>query len=215
MGELVELGVDIETGGLSPETNPLLQVAVYHPPSGRVFRSDVRPEPGADRLDAETLAVNGFTAERAAAAPTRADVDARLEAFLESVGVAPARGVPVGFNVGAFDMPFIRRNLNRSGPLFTRRSIDLNAVCFALAPVVGRNWQSLKAAAVQSAARCINVVVRAAPQGYSGFRPHDAGYDAMEAWYCLKHLREVALPYTAAVLIRQVARDVERSRYSR
>ena len=68
-------------------------------------------------------------------------VDARLRRWLderlddslqrdERTGLRPF--VPLGWNVGGFDMPFVRKFLPKSCELISRRSLDLNALCFAL-----------------------------------------------------------------------------------
>ena len=71
----------------------------------------------------------------------RADqVDRRLYRWLEDrLNDARARGehgvlrpfVPVGWNVGGFDMPFVRKFLPMSSTLISRRSLDLNALCYS------------------------------------------------------------------------------------
>lgn len=68
-------------------------------------------------------------------------VDARLRRWLddrlddalmrgEHTGLRPF--VPLGWNVGGFDMPFVRKFLPTSCELISRRSLDLNALCYAL-----------------------------------------------------------------------------------
>jgi len=47
----------------------------------------------------------------------------------ESTGLRPF--VPVGWNVGNFDMPFVRRFLPEASSLISRRSLDLNSLCYA------------------------------------------------------------------------------------
>jgi hypothetical protein len=74
-------------------------------------------------------------------AAERADVvDRRLYRWLEDrLTEARIRGdhavlrpfVPVGLNVGGFDMPFVRKFLPESSSLISRRSLDINALCFA------------------------------------------------------------------------------------
>ena len=68
-------------------------------------------------------------------APRAAEVDARLYGWLVKHGAHEewrADQVMVGFNVGAFDAPFIAQALPRSFSLFSRRYGDLNPLCFAL-----------------------------------------------------------------------------------
>ncbi|MFT3872653.1 MAG: hypothetical protein QM714_08400 [Nocardioides sp.] len=73
------------------------------------------------------------------AAPRADVVDARLHDWLVEHGAHEdwrADQVMVGFNVGAFDAPFISQALPRSFSLFSRRYGDLNPLCFALGHAV-------------------------------------------------------------------------------
>lgn len=47
----------------------------------------------------------------------------------EHTGLRPF--VPIGWNVGGFDMPFVRAFLPESSGLISRRSLDLNALCYS------------------------------------------------------------------------------------
>lgn len=69
------------------------------------------------------------------AAPRAAIVDDQLYDWLVDRGAredSRADQIMVGFNVGAFDAPFIAQALPRSFSLFSRRYGDLNPLCFAL-----------------------------------------------------------------------------------
>ena len=87
-----------------------------------------------------------------------------------------------GWNVGAFDLPFVRDTLPGLASLLSRRSVDLNAVCFTLGgtlPYFGsrpkwNTWKRLSKEAAQAELTAISV----APKW------HDAGYDALAALTC-------------------------------
>lgn len=74
------------------------------------------------------------------AAPRADQVDRSLHRWLEDrleeaqarhehTGIRPF--IPVGWNVGNFDMPFVRAFLPESSGLISRRSLDLNALCYS------------------------------------------------------------------------------------
>ncbi len=68
-------------------------------------------------------------------APRAAAVDDELFDWMVAHGAREERRadqIMVGFNVGAFDAPFIAQALPRSFSLFSRRYADLNPLCFAL-----------------------------------------------------------------------------------
>ena len=73
----------------------------------------------------------------AAPAPS---VDERLRIWLDTrlhdsyirgdhTGLRPF--IPLGWNVGGFDMPFVRKFLPLSCEIISRRSVDLNALCYS------------------------------------------------------------------------------------
>lgn len=82
-----------------------------------------------------------------------------------------------GFGMhNSFDMPFVRATLPRSAALFSRRSIDLNSICFLYGGPDG--WQDYKEEAKKEAARIA---------GES--RWHNAGFDAEAAILSFAYLR--------------------------
>ncbi len=74
-------------------------------------------------------------------------VDSCLAQFIEKGAVA------LGLNVATFDMNFIAAFLPLTAAQFTWRSIDLNAVYFAKAVEIGRNFWDVKNLSDKSAER--------------------------------------------------------------
>ena len=93
--------------------------------------------------------------------------------------------VAVGFNVGSFDMPFIEESLPELKSRFSRRTVDLNSVIFAMSNT-DAEFQKIKKAAKDYAREKMDGL-------FSGFkdREHDAEYDAVMALYCFEYLRSV------------------------
>lgn len=178
MGDLVLIGLDGEmTGSGSPEEFQLIQIGVATL-SGARWQSDI----GHSQYNSseEAMKVNGFTDERVKAGPPETVVDGWLNQFLAEHKVLEKRGIAVGWNVGSFDMPFVRRYLPQSAKRFSYRSLDLNSVCFTIGEATGRTWQSVKEEAKAAAVKTI------------GFEKwHDAGYDAMAAIRAWEHLRDM------------------------
>ena len=97
---------DVETGGLDPSRNPILQIAWIMDIDGVIVREqvyDVLPDP-TDEFSIAALDVNAFTLERMRAGRPFSYVAASLKGqFAEHTGV---RFMPVGHNV-TFDISFI------------------------------------------------------------------------------------------------------------
>ena len=124
---------------------------------------------------------------RDAQTPSEVD-DAAYEWLMARGGVEGRRQmVAVGFNVGAFDLPFFRQALPRTMTLISRRSLDLNAVCFTLdgwdpRSEDTRSWSGWKRSAKKAAAKMLDAA------GIGGSE-HSAGYDAALAIGCVEYLR--------------------------
>lgn len=106
---------------------------------GNTFESLIGHEPGWYQTE-QASAVHRIPDEDIISAERADQVDRRLYRWLQDrLEDARARGehtglrpfVPVGWNVGGFDMPFVREFLPESSALISRRSLDLNALCFS------------------------------------------------------------------------------------
>ena len=190
---MIVLGLDGEMSGSEVgEGDVLVQIGAAFSVTERYSSLIGWPE-GSYHSTEAGMAAHGISPADIAAARPAAEVDAELSAWLiaglaaRGLGTDAKRLVPVGFNVGAFDMPFVRANLPLTYGLLSRRVIDLNAFCMGYA-MSGRllagtapKWSGWKRLAVTAAERQI----RAA--GIEEQR-HDAGYDAVEAVLALEFL---------------------------
>lgn len=93
--------------------------------------------------------------------------------------------VMVGFNVGSFDRPFIKRTLPITYGKFSRRSVDLNSVIFSMSDT-NSEFEYIKANAKDYAFEKMDGM-------FSDFknRQHDAEYDAVMSLYCFEYLRSI------------------------
>lgn len=112
-------------------------------------------------------------------------VDLNCYEFLVSQGADTKRRnntIAVGWNVGSFDMPFVRTSLPKTNSLFSRRTVDLNALCFALD---GKEDNGVEISFETWKKRSKEYAIEAI-----GFEnAHDAGWDALMSLYCFHYLR--------------------------
>lgn len=136
--------------------------------------------PGEMLWDEKAVAVPGFSRSDLPSYVNSEEVDKNAYDFLVAQGADPKRRtktVPVGWNVGAFDMPFVRETLPLTYSLFSRRTVDLNALCFALNGKNNLNFESWKKRSKEYAIEKI---------GYED--AHDAAWDAKMSLYCFEYL---------------------------
>lgn len=169
---------NIHTGG------KLIQIGMARIVKGSIETIGILLNPGKDmEWSEEAQAVHRFTKENLASnglMPDSVDWDLAQWASANSI---KKDTIAVGFNVGSFDMPFLEQSLPELRSKFSRRSVDLNSVIFAMANT-DREVQKIKQASKKYA--------REKMQGlFSGFkdREHDAEYDAAMALYCFEYLR--------------------------
>jgi hypothetical protein len=147
--------------------------------TGATYGSMINP--GEMLWDERAVAVPGFTRADIPAEENWERVDQEAYDFLESQGVNVKRrnkNVPVGWNVGAFDMPYVRETLPKTYSLLSRRTVDLNVLCFLLDGKDNLNFDSWKKRSKQYAIEKI---------GYDN--AHDAVWDAQMSLYCFEYLK--------------------------
>ena len=92
---------DLETTGVDPETDEILQIAIVNGAGETLLNTYVRPERHAEWPKA--MEVNGITPEMVEDAPRWEDIRTQVEdIFLEAKTIA-------GYNIKAFDLKFIDR----------------------------------------------------------------------------------------------------------
>lgn len=138
----------------------------------------------------KAMEVHGIPVETILAAPRAPEVDERLYAWcLAHGGKADKRKlVTVGWNVGAFDLPFVQQALPKTFSLLSRRSADLNAICFALGGMLDLGgsrpaWTGFRRMSKRHAEQSLTKLGIEAAW-------HDAGYDALAGLLSFEWLRE-------------------------
>lgn len=179
------IGLDIETTGSDVHKHGLIQIGVFVPDGdfrGDSFVSDVKPWPGVE-IDAEASKIHGITFERMMAAPESFEVDEQLAHWLEEHGIDHSNGHVVGFNVGSFDMVFVRKYLPKTAARLSYRTVDLNAILFTIAEWhPSEPFRELKRRAKRWAEAEVTTHFCRSPQW------HDAGYDALASYECWRYL---------------------------
>lgn len=145
--------------------------------------------PGPCRWERQAEAVHGIRQEEVARAIPAEQADELLVEWLTDRGMstsARSECIPVGFNVGAFDLPHMRAVLPRAHALMSARTVDLNALCFSLdgaaydgSACTWREWKRLASAFGWHTVRQVNLDAE----------PHHARDDAqvhVHAWRFLR-----------------------------
>lgn len=190
--EMRFFGVDVETSAIDLEDEAaLIQIGIAT--RGTVNADDMAftgsyVNPGDMYWDEESAAVHKISRETVNEAPEPAAVDEQMKRWLIDAGAhesARGQNIPVGWNVSGFDMPFIRRYLPYTYWMFSRRTVDLNALCFALDGKFDKNWEQWKGSAKDYATEKFIV--------NNEFRPHDARWDAVTSLLAFEYLRHAIL----------------------
>jgi DNA polymerase III epsilon subunit-like protein len=170
---------DIHTGG------KLIQIGMAKMQDGKMTSIASMLNPGGMEWSEEAEAVHEFTQdyiEKFGLDPSIVDQD-----LADWVGKGLERGntIAVGFNVGSFDMPFVKQSLPILFSKFSRRTVDLNALIFSLSDT-DKEFQRIKANAKRYAEQQMNNM-------FDGFknRQHDAEYDSVMALYCFEYIRSL------------------------
>ena len=158
-----------------------MKEGIIDPKSLAIFTSDI----GYDEynFEDEAMGVNKFTPERIKAGPIPSAVDKEASAWLDAhMGNGKRDLHAVGWNVGSFDMPFVRRYLPVIAKRFSYRAVDLNSIVFGMTDNDG-DYKYLKGRAKDAAAKSLAI-------RFPEPKWHDAGYDSAAALMAFKALRE-------------------------
>lgn len=155
------IAIDFETTSLDYYGLRPIQVGVAHVPFtdhvGFVSMAwDINWEPGTYgmEIDPESLKINSFTLDRIfwgeEGYQDHQEVDEELSNTLKRIkqrlqlGNKDEELIPLGWNVGKFDMDIMRRFLPNSFALVSHRTRELNTAVALAAEVCGVDYQKLK-----------------------------------------------------------------------
>ncbi len=131
--------IDLETGGLDPKRNPILQLAVLmEDEEGKIadtFFSYIRPD-GRLKIEADALEVNGITLQQLRDEPPEYMVMEHLIKFLKSHKVGTKQFEFCGYN-SRFDMDFFVAMFKRSKYQYWHYFNYYDVDVFALVKILG------------------------------------------------------------------------------
>jgi hypothetical protein len=151
------------------------------------YQLSMKINPGECQWSERAFEVHGITLESLQKESLPNEVDGRVYDWLIAIGADTNRRgktIPVGFNVGAFDMPFVKDSLPKTYSLFSRRTVDLNALCFALDYSLD-NGMPMKAETWKKRAKAYAI------EKIGTENQHDAGWDSLMHIYCFEYLKGV------------------------
>lgn len=145
------ISLDLETSGLDVHENTILSVGCVRLSDLTSFYADVRHK--SLNVSPEAMRVNKIDITTVDDAKRKAlsQVDLVLRDWLRSDPFYKEGKtytlIPMGMNVGTFDMTFVRKYFPKSAALFGYRSIDLNTLAFVQASKTEMTFKEVKKAA--------------------------------------------------------------------
>ena len=144
------ISIDTETGGTEAGKHSLLSIGCVRLSDmssfyAQIRQSDLLIHPEAMRVN--DLDVKGMDDK---SLDTMATVDIKLRDWLRTSPAYNGRAhsiVPMGLNVGSFDMQFVKANLPKSAGILSYRSIDINTLVMADALMRNVSYNTVKRAA--------------------------------------------------------------------
>ena len=154
----------------------------------QTYTQTMNPGNVASGWQREAEQVHGISQLDLEGAYTQWEVDKWTVEWLASRGATyqtRMKNVAVGFNVAGFDMPYVKQHLPKTFDLLSYRTVDLNAILFALTGVgkVGSSYEAWKHKAKAYA------VEKLASRGPA--QAHNAGWDSAMHLYCFEYLQGV------------------------
>lgn len=201
------IGLDFETSGVDHGRNAPIEIGiatewgnVFDSTIGRWKWTDEKHPMEVDPLTRryewsdEAEGIHGIGRSELATAPNALAVDQEALRWIRTmVGTDAKQIIAVGWNIAAFDFPFLREYLPATSKAMSYRSVDLNAVLFTiieaeLKDASGDPWTyyGLKSFVKSMAADAI-----ADQTGIDETAWHRAGYDALASIYAFFEMQEV------------------------
>lgn len=186
-------GLDLETSGTTHEDHVPIQLGLTSP-TGETWTWLIGGWDWADEQhggagwlwDEESALVHNISKTSLAAAYWAEDVDLLAkQCVIDNSNTWKGQRKPVGWNVGSFDMPFVRKHLPTLASQLSYQSTDLNAAAFLIADAQSESVVTIKAEAKNYAEALMTM---------RGWEPswHDAGYDSAAALLSWDYLKERA-----------------------
>lgn len=194
------IGFDIETTGLDPDRHGIISMGLYEYTSLQYWTMN----PGDVEYDPKALEVNGWTEEQARQNPNYSDEAIALNVYNQFLAspdemVDAYSHIPeekkgklhaVGFNVGSFDLVFLKKYYPKTAGLFHYRSLDINSLVLFLSDWTFGTSIDWKKEIKEAAIADIEDYSLVAPEDR---REHHPVYDAALAYHAKSVLKEMLL----------------------
>ena len=138
----IPLSLDIETSTSDPNTGTILSLGIIRFDTGETKYWNIRHE--LLSVSPQAMAVNQIpvTELNSPERKTLFTVDKEFREFVASI--KPLRCIPMGMNVGSFDMSFVHKYLPKAANDIGYRSLDLNSLIFARANPDKKDFMDVK-----------------------------------------------------------------------
>lgn len=190
------VGVDLETSGTDHEKSVPIQFGIAFQGEDKWHAWDIGGWKWADdkpvigpagtvfyEWNEEAFEVHKITKQRLQIAPTAEQADSLISGAILPRKPEGQRFCMIGWNVAGFDRPFIEKHLPKTFSMFSYRTVDLNAICFALAVPQVRSYDRVKNESKDYALEKM--------EGHETLW-HDAGFDALASLHSYEYLRKMA-----------------------
>jgi DNA polymerase III epsilon subunit-like protein len=177
------VGVDLETSGIDHKTSVPIQFGIAFQGINTWYAWDIGWDWNQWEWNEEAAAIHNISKYRLEKAMDAKRVDSLIESFLDRNKIDGQRFCMIGWNVAGFDRPFIEKHLPKTFSMFSYRTIDLNAICFALAIPNVRSYDRVKRNSKEYALERMGNI--------EGGTWHDAGFDALASLYSYEYLRSL------------------------
>lgn len=199
---MIFVGLDLETSGIDHDISVPIEFGLAIPTPGgvqelatynlRIGGWKWADDPWLTRVGQPTwewnyqsAKIHNITKEELENVQPVADVDEFVRQILDDHH-SPTRNdkavyCMIGWNVAGFDRPFVEKHMPLTFERFSYRTIDLNAICYALAEPNVRSYDTIKNRSKQYGADKVGGPEMA----------HQAGWDAATSFYAYLYLRDL------------------------
>lgn len=184
--KFVFIGLDGEMSGIEPTQGArLIQAGVSYTLESAYITKEFTLNPGEHTWSLEAELVHKISPEVINKGPSSTEVDSILSLELNNLLSAHQAEllIPIGFNVGSFDLPFFKMSLPKTASLLSHRVVDLNSLIFFVSENIPvKDFETLKNNLKTEAKEKIDVL-------YPNSGAHSAGYDSLEALLIFDNLK--------------------------
>lgn len=178
--------VDIETTGLEwHRGHKTIQIGIYLPKTDESVAFSMGWRRGEYSYDPKAMDIHMIPHITIQAGEAPEFTDESMTEWIRSRSDSEERHVPVGWNVGSFDMEFLKQHAPEFASLFGYQCLDLNSVVFNHNLMFDSDKREIK-----NAARA-HVEEMAKERPPYEVRWHDAKFDAWASWAALEFIQDM------------------------